>query len=205
MSDAQDSSTATNNAAVDTQNAEADAAANPAPEAPATPDAPANPDTPKDESGDKPDESKDQVVEYTFEMPEGVEVDETRLADFTAVAKELNLSQENAQKLVNIGIAREQQLLERHANMVKGWSDAVAADPELGTPENQATAKKVIDTFGTPELKSYLNTTGLGNHPELVKLALKVGKAMSEDSFVGGKGGNSPEPRSAEDILYGKS
>ncbi|MEI6907818.1 peptidase, partial [Klebsiella pneumoniae] len=55
--------------------------------------------------------------------------------------------------------------------------------------------------FGTPELKEYLNGTGLGNHPELVKAFIKVGKAMSEDGMVTGKEGGQ---RSAAEVLYGK-
>lgn len=213
MSDqANDSSTATNNAAVETQTATpgADGAAGApgATESKGTEatqlEAGKTEDSTKDNPSEKPGESAAEV-EYVFEMPEGIELDEARAADFKGIAKELNLSQEAAQKLVNLGIAREQEILDRHTNMVKGWAEAVEADTELSTSENKATARKVIDTFGTPELKQYLNTTGLGNHPELVRLALKVGKAMSEDAFVAGKSSGAPEPKSAEDILYGKS
>ena len=51
--------------------------------------------------------------------------------------------------------------------------------------ENLAIARKAID-LGPPELKELLNSSGLGNHPEVVKLAYKVGKAISEDRFVTG-------------------
>ena len=38
--------------------------------------------------------------------------------------------------------------------------------------------------FATPELKKALNETGFGNHPELVRLFVKIGKSLSEDSFT---------------------
>ena len=38
--------------------------------------------------------------------------------------------------------------------------------------------------FATPALKAALNETGFGNHPELVRLFVKIGKSLSEDSFT---------------------
>lgn len=57
-----------------------------------------------------------------------------------------------------------------------------------------------MDKFGSPELKQYLNETGLGNHPELVRIFANIGKAMSEDGLVTG---NSGGVKSAADVLFG--
>jgi hypothetical protein len=46
----------------------------------------------------------------------------------------------------------------------------------------------------------YLNTTGLGNHPDLVKTFVKIGKAMSEDGMVDG---SNQGQLSAAKVLYG--
>lgn len=84
------------------------------------------------------------------------------------------------------------------------WAATVKADKEIGGDKltaNLGVAQRALDTFGTPELKEYLNGTGLGNHPELVKAFIKVGKAMSEDGMVTGKEGGQ---RSAAEVLYGK-
>lgn len=206
------SGTATNEAA-DTQNNDADQAAATAAAAESKTDAPVDKtgegkqdesktDT-KDDAGKKPGESEE--VDYKFEMPEGIELDEPRIAEFKGIAKELGLTQEAAQKLVNLGIQREQQFIEQHRETVKGWGDEVAKHKVLGKPENQAIARKAIDTFGPEGLKQYLESTGLGNHPLLVEWAYKVGKATSEDGFIGGREGNATQPKSPEDILYGKS
>lgn len=129
----------------------------------------------------------DTTIEYAFEMPEGIEADKGRLDAFTAIAKEAKLSPEVAQKVVGLEAARIQAEADAHVAMVKGWAETVTADPVLGVAENQGVAKSVIEKFGTPELRQYLNDTGLGNHPELVKFAYAVGKAMSEDSLVRGQ------------------
>ena len=45
-------------------------------------------------------------------------------------------------------------------------------------------SKRVIDKFGSQELKQQLDATGFGNHPELVRIFSKIGKAMGDDKLV---------------------
>jgi hypothetical protein len=151
----------------------------------------------------KPGESKDAAVDYKFDVPEGVTLDEGDLKQFTEIAKELKLPQDQASKLVGLAIAREQARAEAFVKQVQTWADEVKADKELGTDESIATAKKAID-LGPPELKELLNSTGLGNHPVVVRWALSVGKALSEDKFIAGKDGGNAQPKTLEERLYGK-
>ena len=130
--------------------------------------------------------TEQKEIEYAFEMPEGVEVDKVRQDEFVALAKEAKLPADVAQKIVGMEAKRIQAEAEAHVALVKSWADTVLADKELGVPENQAIARKTIETFGTPELRNLLNSTGMGNHPEFVKLAYRIGKAISEDGFVRG-------------------
>ena len=142
------------------------------------------------------------AIDYTFETPEGVTLNEGDLTSFTAIAKELKLPKDAAQKVVDLAIARETARAEAHATQVSKWADEVKADKELGTDENLAIARKAID-LGPPELKELLNGTGLGNHPAVVKWAFAVGKALSEDKFVAGKNGGNAQTRDAASVLYG--
>ena len=61
-------------------------------------------------------------------------------------------------------------------------------------------------TSSTPELVAALDSTGLGNHPELVRMCVRIGKAMREDTFhtgSGTKGSDSGDPfQSAANKLY---
>lgn len=139
--------------------------------------------------GDKTPEP--QVPEsYEFAMPEGVELDTQAADEFTAIAKELKLDQTTAQKVADVGAKMAQRWAEKQAETVKGWVEQVKADKEIGgdkLDENLAVARTAMDKFGTPELKDVLNATGLGNHPEVIKAFLKVGKAISEDGIVKGQ------------------
>ncbi len=188
----------------------------PAAEAPAPAGEPAKPEGDKPQSGaegdkpqddkpadgekpaDKPAEEKDQKQEgapekYEFQAAEGVELDTEALKDFEPVARDLNLTNEQAQKLVDaypkILAGVQQRQAEAWQAQTEQWAADVKADKEIGGDKltaNLSAAQRALEQFGDPELKEYLNTTGLGNHPALVKAFIKVGKAMSEDKVVTG-------------------
>ncbi|WP_275157792.1 peptidase [Citrobacter koseri] len=168
----------------------------------------------KNPEGDKPDEKKEEdkpegaPEKYEFQAAEGVELDSEALKDFEPVARDLNLTNEQAQKLVDaypkILAGVQQRQAEAWQQTTEQWAADVKADKEIGGDKltsNLSAAQRALDQFGTPELKEYLNTTGLGNHPDLVKTFVKIGKAMSEDGMV--TGGNDGQ-RSAAEVLYGK-
>lgn len=126
---------------------------------------------------------------YEFTMPDGIKLDDSAAEEFSSIAKEFKLTQEQAQKVAEVGAKMVQRQQEAQANQVQSWIEAVKTDKEIGGDklnENLAIARKTIETFGTPELRDVLNMTGLGNHPEIVKMALKIGKQISEDGFVRG-------------------
>jgi hypothetical protein len=126
---------------------------------------------------------------YELQMPEGIELDKAAADEFTAIAKELKLDQATAQKFADIGAKMAQRQMEAHSELVESWVEQVKADKEIGGDrlnENLGIARKAIDSFGTPELKDLLNNTGLGNHPAVIKFALQIGKAISQDKFVTG-------------------
>jgi hypothetical protein len=148
------------------------------------------------------DAAKAANAEYKFTAPEGIELDAAQVADFSRIAKELKLPAEAAQKIVDIAAGREVARAEAHRTQVAKWAEDVSKDKDIGTPEAQAAARGVIDTYGTLELKALLNSTGLGNHPELVRMVAKIGKAMSEDS-IRGKGDAGAKPSDHASILYG--
>lgn len=145
-------------------------------------------------TGEQPAASKAEEVaqapeSYELKMPEGVELDKAAADEFIAIAKELKLDQANAQKFADVGAKMAQRQIESHAKLVESWAEQVKTDKDIGgdkLQENLAVARKAIETFGTPDLKDVLNSTGLGNHPAFVKFAYQFGKAISEDKFVTG-------------------
>ena len=126
---------------------------------------------------------------YEFKAPEGKQLDAETVEAFSEVAKELNLTQDAAQKMLT---AMSDKLGARQAAQVDAvrsqWAESSKADKEFGgdkITENLSVAKKALDTFGTAELRSLLNDSGLGNHPEVIRFMFRAGKAISEDRYVG--------------------
>lgn len=132
---------------------------------------------------------------YEFKAPEGRQFDNEVVSRFSEVAKELDLTNEEAQKILDkMGTT----LSERQAANLKSirdqWAEASTADKEFGgekLSQNLSVAKKALDAFGTNELRALLNESGLGNHPELIRFMYRAGKSISEDTIVKGSASTS--------------
>jgi hypothetical protein len=191
-----------------------------------TPDAPKPDDTPKPEltaeekaaaeaQAKKDAETKGAPEEYTdFKLPDTFKVDAPVMGEFKTLAKELGLTQEAAQKLVDMQAKLQTgnataftETLQAHVEKTASeWATAAKADPEYGGAkfdENVAVAKQALDTFGTPELKALLKESRLGNHPEVIRFMFKAGKSISQDGFVPGRA--SSAAKNTADVLYGTS
>ncbi|ODH78012.1 peptidase [Salmonella enterica subsp. enterica serovar Enteritidis] len=127
------------------------------------PPPPADPNKPTPPKEETPPGAPEK---YAFTAPEGQELDTSALAQFEPVARELNLTQEQAQKLVDVypkvlaGV--QQQQAESWQKQTEDWAAAVKADKDIGGDKlasNLGAAQRAIDTFGTKELKEYLDGT----------------------------------------------
>ncbi|HGV3502119.1 TPA: peptidase [Providencia stuartii] len=144
---------------------------------------------------------------YEFTAGKDQELDKEAVAAFEPIARELGLSNEQAQKIVDVyGSTIMPQIMKQQneawQQQTAEWAETIKADKELGSVESIGNAQKAMDQFGTPELKQYLNDSGLGNHPELFRIFSRIGKAMSEDGFVSGSSENA---LSTADVLFGDS
>lgn len=160
--------------------------------------------------GQQQTEEKSQGVpeSYEFTVPEGVMVLDGAKEAYAEVAKELGLSQEQAQKafekLSSKGMEAQRMQLD---TMSRQWAEQSTADPEFGgerLQESLKVSKQAMDAFGTQELKNLLNESGLGNHPELIRFMYRAGKAISEDKFVAASSGHAKAKDPAE-VLFGNS
>ncbi len=139
------------------------------------------------------DAAKAVPDKYDFKLPDGIALDPELTEEFSGMAKELKLGQDEAQKFADLGVKLTQKISAKQAEVVeaakKEWRDSSRTDKEFGGDKleaNLAVANNTFKTFGTPALRELLDQTGLGEHPELIRWAYKVGQAISEDKFVGG-------------------
>lgn len=132
---------------------------------------------------------------YTFEPMEGFELDQEVLGEFTGIAKELGMSQENASKLIGLQAKLMEKIEAQRTESINEalewqrneWAAQVKNDPEIGGDKFDATravAAKAVQAFGSDQLRALLNESGLGNHPEMVKLFHRIGTSLTEDKLV---------------------
>jgi hypothetical protein len=119
----------------------------------------------------------------------------------TGAPEEYEFTPPQFQKLIEYDIERtanaQQSMAEAYSERISSWADATKVDKELGgeqLDENLGLAKKAMESFASPELAKLIDTPsadnpdglGLGNHPEVIRLFYRVGKAISESELVTG-------------------
>lgn len=127
---------------------------------------------------------------YEFTAPEGVALEPAVIDAFSAAAKAANLPQDAAQKILGevapVMAAKQREAVEAVRTQ---WADEALADKDFGgdkLPESLATAQRALKEFGDESLTAFLDESGLGNHPGVIRMLWKVGNAISEDRFVSG-------------------
>ncbi len=124
---------------------------------------------------------------------EGSDIDPAFIDSYAGLAKKYGMNQENATSLLKdaaeILNRMDEQTVTRQTDE---WIEASRNDKEFGGAAinaNLAIAKKALDTYGTPEIRQLLETTGLGNNPEMIRFFWRVGKTLTEDGTVTGSTG----------------
>jgi len=93
---------------------------------------------------------------------------------YQATVKELGLSPDASVRLIETYQAAQDAQRE-------AWAEAAQSDPEIGGAAFQREldyARSALKEYGTPGLRDALESTGLGNHPELIRLLSKVGRSL---------------------------
>lgn len=171
--------------------------------------------------GDSPAEAVGAPDAYdtaAWQMPEGVEFDKDGFEAVEPTLRELNLTNDQAGKLMGAYAEKIVPMIEQRAE--KQMNDAaqemsanlardLQADPEVGgakLKEAQAYAAKAIsaaipDAATRSEFSKFLNESGLGNHALLTRVLNVAGRAMSEASTpAAGAGGGE---KTAAEVFYG--
>ncbi len=169
--------------------------------------APASEETKVSDSGKQPE----APVAYELKLPEGSPLDKAKVDEIVAFAKEHKISPEVAQKILerdsNAIANYEKAQSEAFSQQSKKWVDQIQSDKEMGGVEFKNSveiAHRVMKRFGSPEFGQELERSGLGNHPELLRLAYRVGKELKimDDKFVDAPRGAANLDKSTQEVLY---
>jgi hypothetical protein len=187
---------------------------------------------PADGDGDKGKKKDDAAADadkvpddgkYDLKMPDGVELD-AELADALGPEfKEIGLTRGQAQKLADKFIEIQQGRAETYSKSPEGqwsmsaygyfkehgtpdtWPDKAKADKEIGGDNwdgTVATARRAVNALGTPELKSFLEASGGGNHPELIRFMARAGAMIKEDDPAKGGAEGAGKPAETAHVLF---
>lgn len=157
------------------------------------------------------------VVPETYALAlEGVELDPTLIEDATPIFKELGLSNDQANALLPLAPklmakaqeATMQQMIEAGAQQRQQWLEAFKADPEIGGAKADETthlAAKGLDAVGFVEghpFRKALTESGFGNHPDMIRMARRLGELVGEDGDFVRSGAGSVSTLPIEKRLY---
>lgn len=137
------------------------------------------PDTPDDYGLAKPDD-----------WPEDLPFDNEAAGEFSKKAHELGLTKEQAQGIMNWYNGKSRGDWEGAMNQAKEGVAQMEArlKQEFGAAyeERVNLGKEALKQYGDPEFVEFLETTGLGNHPAMVKTMAKVAMALKDDGLLEG-------------------
>lgn len=124
---------------------------------------------------------------------EGSDIDPAFIDSYAGLAKKVGLNQENATSLLKDAAEILNRMdVETVTKQRNAWAEESRNDKEFGgaaLDANLAIAKKALDTYGTLEIRQLLETTGLGNNPEMIRFFWRVGRTLTEDGTVTGSTG----------------
>lgn len=108
--------------------------------------------------------------------------------EFRKKAHETGMSQEGVRKMAEWykEVELKQQDAIRKARAMQDDQNMLHLKAEWGVhfDENVKNARKALDAYTDKAFKQYMDETGLGNHPALVKAFAKIGRELSEDRLV---------------------
>lgn len=124
---------------------------------------------------------------------EGSDIDPAFIDSYASLAKKYGMNQENATSLLKDAAEILNRMdVETVMKQRNAWAEESRNDKEFGgaaLDANLAIAKKALDTYGTLEIRQLLETTGLGNNPEMIRFFWRVGRTLTEDGTVTGSTG----------------
>lgn len=172
----------------------------------------------------KPEVPETYDLKLTVKAEDGTESEaplDTALVEVaTPVLKEAGLTNDQANRLISLVPQIQERMIQQQndafAETRAEWAKAAQSDEEIGGKNWKASislAAKALDHFGAPSQKNeageetnafrkLLNETGLGEHPDMIRMFRKIGEAVAEDGTFPRSEGTRAVKKSPEENLY---
>lgn len=144
-------------------------------------------------------------------LPEGLTFADEDMNNFLAIINNQGISHaERAQALIdlqaNLTTKSSEAGSQAWNDQQQAWQNEVQNDPELGGANLQTTLAnvgRVMDKFGTPEIRSAFDQTGAGNHPQIVRFLNELGKQFTEATPAAPGSPTNTQSASTADRIFG--
>lgn len=140
------------------------------------------------------------IDKYDINAPQNVPVNKDFVGKFKSAAHEEGLLPKQAQGMLDWYVKAEQEAvsaLQKSKEMETAKAiEGLKQEWGQGFSKQVSLAKLAVQELGGEELKKHLETTGLGNDVQLIKVLAKVGALLGEDKIRGedsAKFGKTPE------------
>lgn len=110
--------------------------------------------------------------------PEGYDTNDPVFRDFAKVAQELHLDQAGAERILALHqkaeAARDAQLHQQQAT----WHAELEADADV--MDGIESARELVRGYAGEDVRNLFNTTWIGDHPGIIRMLVKVARALKE-------------------------
>lgn len=152
----------------------------------------------------KPSEPEVVKDDDKFNFPEGVKVNEEKVKSFIAIAKELKLTKEQAQKLVDLDCKNILDTDNAFNAMKEGWKADTLKELGDDAEHKLGEAALAFKQFGDDEFVKLMKDTGLENHPAVVRVFRNIGSKIATDTTVPATSNGVKSSKTMQEILYGE-
>lgn len=173
----------------------------------------------KDEQKPAEEKPTEGVPEnYEFKLQEGFTLPKDVAEEIAPILKGMKLSQEQAQQLADAHMSivkKERKAAEEFkTQLVQGWRDELKNDPDFGGAnfdKNSGYARRALkfmqssDPKEAAELKDFLDHSGFGNAPPVIKAFARLGKRLAEDGILGGGEASGVKKETGPDDWFSKT
>lgn len=176
-----------------------------------------------DQTGETPEETKPTArapEEYDdFSVPEGMKLEGEELTEFKSFAKEQDLTQEQAQRVLDFAGPKIKAMIEQPykawKEMTQQWWNATKADAEVGGTRLEQSVKDAGQAFVPSDSNPFFKTqsevqairealrlTGAMHHPEVQRLFVRMGRLLAEPSHLTGKPASQDKQQAFLNSMY---
>lgn len=155
-------------------------------------------------------DGKYKVDDYEIVVPEGQEFNAELLDSIVPVFQDLGLENDSVQKIVD-GYAdavkthvdgQIKKSMEYFDTVTEGWKKDSLKELGADSAKQLSIAAVAREKLGDKEFKEMLKETGVGNHPAMIRMLIKAGNLVKEDSFHDSNQPGKGEELNPEKVLY---